>query len=184
MAPEDVYELKLGYSISMLLQERFKVNFSLNFSWLTGLWKGQGVLGRWLSILLILAIAGVIGALIYVIDTPRVEENFTEFYILDIDGESEYYPREFLLGETGQVLLGIINREHETTDYRVQILIDGKVLKELEPITLEHEEKWQQEVFFKPVKAGSEQKTEFLLYKGGSAQVYLSLHLWIEVTER
>lgn len=143
-------------------QERFKVNFSVNFSRLLGIWRGQGRWDKGLTVLLVLAVIGVAGVLGYIINVPKAEERFTEFYILDIEGEADHYPRELVLGETGQVLLCIVNQEHEPTDYRVEIRIDGQVVGELGPIALDDKERWEQEAAFEPTRAGPEQKAEFL----------------------
>ena len=110
-------------------------------------------------------------------------ERFTEFYILGLEGKAENYPREVILGENGSVILGIVNREHGTTEYKVEISIDGEEVGEIGPITLEHEEKWEEEVAFAPARAGQNQKVEFLLYKGGGTEPYQKIHLWIDVEE-
>ncbi len=74
-----------------------------------------------------------------------------------------------------------MNREHETTAYRVEIIIDGEMIDELVPITLNHEERWEEEAGFAPTRAGPAQRVEFLLYREGETKSYLGLHLWIDV---
>lgn len=44
---------------------------------------------------LIVAILGAIGALGYVIATPKSGPGFTEFYILGLGGKAEKYPSEW-----------------------------------------------------------------------------------------
>jgi uncharacterized membrane protein len=131
----------------------------------------------------VLAIGGALGTLGYVIATPRVGERFTEFYILGLEGRAEDYPRELRVGEEGRVIVGIINREHETVSYRVEVRIEGVINNEVGPIALEHDEKWREIVSFTPHRAGDGQKVEFLLYKNGEVEPYLRLHLWLDVTE-
>ena len=158
--------------------ERFEVRPRINMPrW------GEGRLDRALTLVLILAIAGAVGTLGYVIATPTVGERFTEFYILGLEGKAENYPRELTLGEEASVVLGIVNHEHETTEYRVEITFDGETVEEIGPITLDHEGKWEQVLSFAPVSEGPDQKVEFLLHKGVSAELYLTLHLWINVEE-
>lgn len=142
---------------------------------------GQGRWDRVLSVVLVIAILGAIGTLGYVIAQPRVGERFTEFYILGPGGKAEDYPREVILGESASVILGIINREHEPVTYVVEITIDGRKAVALGPLTLEHEEVWEEEVSFAPARAGPDQKVEFLLYKGADEDVYLTTHLWLDV---
>ena len=147
-------------------------------------WASQGRWDKILTALLVLAILGATGALGYVIATPKVGERFTELYILGLEGKAENYPKEITLGEEGKVILGIVNREHETTVYQLEVTIDGERVTRIGPITCDHEEKWEQEVAFAPTRAGPNQKVEFLLYnKGVGSEPYLKLHLWIDVKE-
>jgi uncharacterized membrane protein len=67
-------------------------------------------------------------------------------------------------------------------DYRVEVRIDGIKNTEVTGITLEHEEKWEQEVSFVSERVGENQKLEFLLYKDGELEPCLDpLRLWIDV---
>ena len=142
--------------------------------------KGEGVLDRALSIILAVALLGALVALVYTLANPKVDP-FTEFYILGLDGKATDYPQELSVGETGKVLMGIINREQETATYWVEITINGVKNKKLGMVTLEDDEEWKQIVGFIPDKAGDNQKVEFLLYRQGYDGVYRSLHLWVNV---
>jgi uncharacterized membrane protein len=133
--------------------------------------------------MLVLAIIGAIATLGYVIATPKVGERFTEFYILGMEEKAENYPKEFTLGEEGRVILGIVNREHEAIEYKVEITIGGEKVGGIGPTTLEHEEKWEREIGFTPTRAGLNQKVEFLLYKGASSELYQILQLGLDVKE-
>jgi len=146
-----------------------------------GKWAGVIRLDKALSIVLILAILGAIGTLAYVIASPKVGERFTEFYILGLEGKAEGYPKKLKVGEEARVVVGMINREHEPVSYRVEVTIDGVRNNEIEPVVLAHEETWQAEIGFTPVKAGENQKVEFVLYKLGQNEPYQTLHLWINV---
>ncbi len=160
--------------------ERFTVSF--NFS--LPPWRGQSFIDNILSIILIVAILGAIGTLGYVIATPKVEEKFTEFYVLGLEGELIDYPSELSIGEEARVIVGIINREHETVDYQVEVKIDGVRGNQVGPLELGHDERWEEIVSFTPDRAGDSQKVEFLLYKNGKSEPYLKLYLWINVKER
>ena len=126
---------------------------------------------------------GALGALGYVIATPKVGEKFTEFYILGLEDKAIHYPRELSVGEEGRVIVGIINHEYEIVNYRVEVRINGAKSSEVGPIVLKHDEMWESGVSFTPEVAGMEQKAEFLLYKEGQSEAYQSLHLWVNVTE-
>ncbi len=134
-----------------------------------------------LSIVLVVSILGTLGVLGYVIATPKVREGFTEFYILGIEGKAADYPRELAMGEEGRVTVGIVNHKHEPVTYRIEVIIDGGKNKEVGPVGLEHNEKWEGIIAFTPNEPGENQKVEFLLYRQGQTDVYQSLHLWVDV---
>jgi len=146
-------------------------------------WGGQKVKGKALSIILISAIAGAIGALGYFATAPNVGEKSTEFYILGPEGKAQNYPTELIVGEEGGVIAGIINREHEEVTYRVEIVVNGVKSSNLEPVTLEHDEKWEKLASFAPDRPGDNQKVEFLLYRLDQDEVYHRVHLWVDVIE-
>jgi uncharacterized membrane protein len=159
--------------------ERFNIEFQMRLpGW------GGGAWDKVLSVVLVVAILGALGMLGYVIAKPGVGERFTELYILGVGGKAEDYPQELTIGEEGEVIVGIINREHERVSYHVEVTIDNVKNNEVGPIKLEHDETWEGIVAFTPGKPGEDQKVEFLLYKnGGSEPSAESLHLWIDVVE-
>ena len=165
--------------------ERFTISWNLSLSF----WKGQSPTVRVLSVILAAVILGAVATAGYVITTPRVGEKFTEFYILGLGGEAINYPREMKVGEEGRVIVGIINREHETVSYRIEISLDGVSNNQAGPLVLEHDEKWEEVISFTPDSFNPDrregyQKVEFLLYKNGENTPCLKpLHLWILVQE-
>jgi len=167
--------------------ERFGVSFKIGFP----SWRGQRTADRVLSVFLVLAIAGAIGVLGYVIATPKVGERFTEFYILGPQGKAENCPKELKVGEEGKVILGIVNHEQERMSYQVEVIIDGEKAKlriggedrDMIEVKLGHEEKWEKEVGFVPQKVDRQQKVEFMLYKEGEPYFKDPPHLWVDVEE-
>ena len=157
-------------------EERFEIEIQLT-------WRGWGesAWNKVLSIILVLSVVGALGVLAYTVTTPKVEETFTEFYILGPEGKAEDYPLGLSPGETGQVTVGIINREHEPVSYRVEVAVDGVKNNELSPVMLEHDEEREQLVGFTPDEVGAGQQVQFLLYKGADVKPYLVLYLWIDV---
>ncbi|MCP4608615.1 MAG: DUF1616 domain-containing protein [Planctomycetes bacterium] len=134
-----------------------------------------------ISIILALIIIGAIGTLGYVIANPKVGEGFTEFYVLGTEGMAEGYPEVMTVGEEGQVLLGIVNREHQSVSYEVKIVVAGTLNQEIGPIELADGGRWEDEVGFIAEEPGEQQKVEFRLYKtlmlGDSDET--SFSLWI-----
>jgi uncharacterized membrane protein len=106
------------------------------------------------SVVLALAIMGAIGTLAYTVASPKVGERFTEFYILG----AESLPRELTVGDEGTVVLGVVNREHETMSYRVEVLIGGHSLPGIGPIQLDQGESWKGEVGFVPTEVSARTK--------------------------
>jgi uncharacterized membrane protein len=163
-------------------EERFQIGLQSKLHSVRHSWAGQGRWDRILTVLLVVAILGAIGALGYVIAKPKVGERFTQFYILGPEGKAEGYPREVTLGQSASVILGIANHEHQPTSYRVEIVIDGQKVGTLGPIALAHEEEWEENVSFSPIRAGPRQKVEFWLYRDEGEEVYLKTHLWVDVS--
>lgn len=157
--------------------ERFDIEFRFSLpGW------GGSTWDKVLSVVLVGVILGALGTLGYAIAAPRVER-FTEFYILGIEGKVGDYPEELIVGEEGKVNVGIVNREHETMSYRVEVMVNGVKNTDVGPVVLSHEEEWEGEVSFVLGTVGKKQKVEFLLYKQGQTEVCQSLLLWIDVTK-
>jgi len=147
-------------------------------------WKTINIWNKALSIALALLILGSIGTLAYAIVTPKQGEKFTEFYVLGPNGQAEGYPTELSMGETGKVILGVVNHEGEDNlVYNVELSIDGELKQVTGPLTLADEEKWEEEVSFIPDKMGENQEVEFVLYRQGEEESHKSLYLWVDVRD-
>ena len=157
--------------------------FTLSFQIALPRWAGLSNLDKALSIVLALSILAAIGALGYVVAAPRVGEQFTEFYVLGLQGEVEDYPDELVVGEEATVILGIVNHEGGETSYRIEVTIDGVKNGEVGPLVLADEDKWEEEVNFALQQAGDDQRVEFLLYRDGEGEPYSTLHLFIDIVE-
>lgn len=161
----------------LLENERFIISFRLALDgW------GIGIQNRVLSVILALAVVGALGIMGYVLATPKIGQKFTEFYILRLEGMTTDYPKELKVGVEGIVTIGIVNHEYETVSYRVEVRINGVKNNEVEPIVLENDEEWTQDVSFVPQVPGEKQKLELLLYKNGEPKPYFEpLRLWLDV---
>lgn len=131
-----------------------------------------------LIIILIIAVAGTV----YIIVFPQQNEKFTEFYILGPDGKAGDYPTNLTLGESGNIIIGIVNHEDTNATYQLTIKLNQTIIKN-ENITLANNGKKEIPLTFKPLKTGENQKLEFLLYKPPSNNtIYRSLYLYMNVT--
>jgi len=161
-----------------------------------------------LSIILAIIILGILGITGYVIARMNVSDKFTEFYALGINGQASDYPTDFtieqgrvvsveygrlstvLMEQWGRLTLVIVNHEGQSTTYTMIMQIDGaqvgisfqgNIVNNIGPITLKQGEKWDEEIGIQPQHTGDDQEVEILLYKGGGAEPYLNLSLWINV---
>ena len=130
---------------------------------------------------LIVVILAIIGAIIYMVNTPNPQEKFTEFYILGIDGKADNYPDQIELGEDAQVIVGIVNHEQQEMTYSMDVLIDNVKETSYDNIALSAEEKCEWLIAISPERIGNNQKVLFNLYKEDDAEPYLQLNLWIDV---
>ncbi|WP_414468705.1 DUF1616 domain-containing protein [Methanobacterium sp. ACI-7] len=137
-------------------------------------------LDRKLSIVLIVILIAAIVGTIYIIINPNPGEKFTEFYILGPDGKAGNYPTNLTAGQTGNVIIGIVNHEQSTTTYNLIIKLNNNTLKN-ENITILNNDK--KEIPFSFIASGANmQKLEFLIYKlPDSDTIYRSLYLDINV---
>ena len=142
---------------------------------------GGSIWNKVLSASLVLLILGALAMLAYTLVRPGSGERFTEFYLLGLSGKASDYPALLKVGEEAKVIVGIINREQETATYRVEVKIDGVISSQVGAVTLEPDEKWEEEVGFAPNRLGDKQKVEFLLYKQGQSEIYRQLLLWLDV---
>jgi len=157
--------------------ERFNPSFSVNLPrW--------GNLSRIDKVLSVAFIGGVVvsgGFVANFAASPRIGERFTEFYVLGPTGKIEGYPTNLTLGESGTLILGVVNHEYEEVNYRVLVKFDNETIGTIENIRLKHEEKWEQNYTFMPQRVGDKLKLEFLLFRDGTDGAYRSLHLWVSV---
>ena len=147
--------------------------------------KPESKIDRILSIILVISIIASVSMLVYVIVTPKQGEKFTEFYILGPDGMADNYPTNLSVGQTGKVIVGVVNHEYQTVDYTVDLVLANETLNSLQ-FQLEHNSTWEQEIEFIPkyTHTGNDSKLNFFLYRDNNfTESYRSLHLWIDVTE-
>jgi uncharacterized membrane protein len=138
----------------------------------------------WTGIAVATAVIGILlfaGFRFGVLGGSRVGESFTEFYVLGPGGKAEGYPRRLLVGEPGQVILGVINHEGHPARYKVEIQADSDRLDSFGPIALKDGEKREDRVGISVGHPGKRVKIEFVLFMEGVQEPYRRLHLWVDV---
>lgn len=169
--------------------EAFEISFSAAALSLKNeiLEKSESKLDRALTIILILSILMSVATLEYVILTPKEGEHFTEFYVLGPQGIADNYTTDYTLGQSGTMIVGVVNHEYRPVNYTMQVKLENQLLplpENLQHITLDHNETWEETVTFTPPLVGQNMKLEFLLFnETDKTTPYRDLHLWINVNE-
>ena len=95
--------------------KRFIISFEISLP------KTKNRIETILIIILAISILIACATLIYVITTPKIGEQFTEFYVLGPTGIIGDYPRNITLGENASVIIGLVNHEYNTINYTIEI---------------------------------------------------------------
>ena len=122
-----------------------------------------------LLVILVLTVIGLTAAIVYVSVTPRAEDKFTEFYLLNKDGKAADYPNDIAAGQPATVTVGLINHEGTAAKYRIQIKGNSSIIDSVETGTVENSQKWERTVDIKMNTAGDNQTTEFFLFLNDEA---------------
>jgi uncharacterized membrane protein len=141
---------------------------------------------RALFIFLAAAIVVALGLIVYMTVVPQKADKFTEFYVLNTEGKALDYPEQVVAGNTIDVLLGVVNHEHQPASYQVYIKMNGAEVGKANIGTLEYKQKWEEKVSFTPEVVGQGQSVDFFLYKNGETEPYQKdpLQLHIDVLSR
>ena len=125
--------------------------------------------------------------LTYIIATPKEGEHYTEFYILGPGGKADNYFSKYILGQTGNVIIGIVNHEYRPVNYTMEIRLENTSLslpENQKHISLGHNETWEEPVAYTPPFEGQKMKLEFLLFnETDTTAPYRDLYLWIDVNK-
>ncbi len=156
-----------------------ELDFTLDID--LGRWRQAAGADKILSVLLLVALLVAVGSVGYVLAVPKQDQQFTEFYILTVDGKAEDYPKEVIAGEALEITIGIVNREDVTLGYQVAILINGVEDSRMDMPQLPNDAKWETAVSLALDSPGEDQKIEFWLYEAGDGQPYFEEPLFIHL---
>lgn len=138
---------------------------------------------RFLTWLLAFALlASVLGAMAVAVSSPDPSQPYTEFYVLDDDGDAEGYPTNLTVGQTGRVIVGISNHEDGDETYTVAVVLaDRTVTTRTVPVAAERTRELS--VSFAATDPGRK-RLRFYLYRGSdrSGTPYRRLRLLVNVT--
>jgi uncharacterized membrane protein len=149
--------------------------------------KSESKLDKVLTAFLILSILLSVATLVYVVVTPKEGEHFTEFYVLGPDGKADNYTTKYTLGQSGTVIVGVVNHEYRPVNYTMDVKLENQSLplpENVKHITLAHNETWEKPVTLTPPFEGQKIELKFLLYNETEKSLpYRDLHLWIDVNK-
>ncbi|AKB49654.1 hypothetical protein MSBRW_0401 [Methanosarcina barkeri str. Wiesmoor] len=122
-----------------------------------------------------------------------LQEPSTEFYILGPDGTAKNYPTNYVLGENGTVIVGIINHEQKPVNYTMEVKLEDTLLplpSDWQNICIENNETLKKAVTINPPFEGTNMDLQFLLYNNDKKEMlednislpYRNLNLRINVT--
>jgi uncharacterized membrane protein len=103
-----------------------------------------------------------------------LQEPFTEFYILGPEGKADNYPTDYVLGENGTVIAGIVNHEHKPVNYTMEVKLENTSLPlppDQQYISLKDNETWEKAVTITPPFEGTDMMLGFSLYKEGEKNI-------------
>jgi len=160
--------------------ERYEVRLEPLVRWFRGPHRVVNVL---MTVLLAFSLVAVLAVIGWRVQQGGSEETFTEYYILGAGGLLTDYPTVLRLDEPQEYTLGIVNHERKVMTYVIRAFLDGVEVTSVGPMTLDAEEKWEGQINVVPASAGEEQKLEMHLYRDMKDEVYLSVHLFVDVLE-
>ena len=156
-----------------------ELEFTVNID--SNRWQRMAGMDKLLSLLLAVALLTAAGSVGYVLAVPKQDQQFSEFYILTIDGKAEEYPGQVVAGETLELVLGIVNHEDITLAYRVDVIINGVGDKSVNSAPLVDDAKWESAISLAINNPGEDQKVEFWLYKDGETEPCFEEPLFIHL---
>lgn len=158
-----------------------------------------------LNVFLVMSLLAATGSVAYTVAGPQGGDSFTEFYLLT-ENESEKlvatdYPRNFTVGESRPLYVGITNHEGRQTNYTV-LVVQQRVSRQNNTTRVRESRLldrfrvsvgagetrvWNHSVT--PTMTGDHLRLTYLLYKESPpadptvVNAYRDLHLWINVSD-
>jgi len=107
-------------------QTPLKEGFTLSLT--ISLQKSNTKLDRILNMILFIIIIITIITVVFVVLAPKKTEKLTEFYLLGPGGKTADYPKNLSIGENAKIIIGLINHEHKTINYTIEIWLINQTI--------------------------------------------------------
>lgn len=108
------------------------------------------------------------------------ENNFTDFYIKEIDSNVNGHTLNLTSGEKTSLTMVLINQEGSTINYGLLVRVNGTILKQ-DNISLQNNQKMEIPLNFTAGIPG-DRNMEFLIYKSNTQNPYLTRVLKLRIT--
>lgn len=135
------------------------------------------------QVLIAALLVSTIGVIYFSATAQESTDPYTELYVLGPNGNASDYPKDLSVGESGTLIVGISNHEHQAKQYTLVYRLGGEEI-DTETIAIERGETVEKEYSFTPESAG-DKRLQILLYQGdeasSDAEPYRSVYLWISV---
>ena len=129
-----------------------------------------------------LVVTIVLAMVLAAFPAEETQPQFTEFYVLDADGDASGYPSTVSPGERFVVVLGVENHESARTTYRVSGSLGGDTVLSRE-IALDPEDGWHHRLSVVAPADPGRHPLRFRLYKNGADTPSQRLRLWVSVED-
>lgn len=97
------------------------------------------------------------------------------------EGLAENYPRQGVVGQPLQVMIGITNREGVEADYLVRAYQDDQIIGQAGSFHLVNGQNIEAPLTIYPVADGEDVQVNLHLFRDSKPEVYRSLLLWLDV---
>jgi uncharacterized membrane protein len=174
--------------LKLPVEERYCVDFAGAFGEAKNIFKDKSSRDNAITALVIVATIVSVCAIGYMVFTPKIGEQYTQFYIMDSNGSADNYPREFFIGEQKPIIVSITNHEYRDVNYSLIIMLsDNSTRSQLysEQVIVDNNQTWRRGLNIRPDRPGTGMKLDFLLYADGNMTApYQECWLWINVTDQ
>lgn len=144
--------------------DRFTTNLNYPFATVISAWSSSDSLFRSVALILLCTIMIGTGLLAYFVANPDTDvQPYTQFYVLSENGQASNYPLALTSGEEATIMIVIINREKQQTEYDLQITFAGDTIQSPSPIRLNPDQKWEEPITFTAQRTGNRQALRFVL---------------------
>jgi uncharacterized membrane protein len=126
-----------------------------------------------LLFILIIVIVALVAAIVYLAIVPAPHDKFTEFYLLNSEGQASKYPAEIISGKPVTIIVGVVNHEGTPVSYKVQAVADGAIINSIVTGQLSNGQKWEQSLTFSLSQPGNGKRIQFYLYLEGQDQPHI-----------